>query len=69
MLTQRLQIAMQRRVIAPTLAAEPGPPPPFPPIMRFLTRYRWLRNLPARAFGYGFRRERVQFGRSDQPPR
>jgi len=62
MLTQWLQRQMQRRLIAPSFDAAPGPPPTMPPLLRALLQLRAVRRIPARVFGYGFARERVRFG-------
>jgi len=56
---QGIQRIMQRNIIARALSRE-GPPPQTPRVMRFLFRFRWVRRIPARVFGLGFRRERVK---------
>jgi 2-polyprenyl-6-methoxyphenol hydroxylase-like FAD-dependent oxidoreductase len=57
-LIQRIQLTIQRRVIAAALNAKSTPKPPvwLPPLLRF----RVVRSIPARVFGLGFRRERPQ---------
>lgn len=41
---------------------ETGRPVEVPALLRWLLRFRTVRNLPARLFGYGVRRERVRTG-------
>lgn len=55
-LIQRIQLTIQRRVIAAALSAASTPKPPA--LLLFLLRFRCIRSLPARVFGLGFRRER-----------
>ena len=55
---QRLQLAAQRRVIAPVLATR-GPLRP-PTFLRLLARVPLLRRLPARLVGLGIRPEHVR---------
>ncbi|HVC37573.1 MAG TPA: FAD-dependent oxidoreductase [Gammaproteobacteria bacterium] len=57
--TQALQLQIQRRVISPALS-QSGGSPRVPALLVWLLRYRVVRNIPARIFGYGFRRERVK---------
>ena len=58
--TQLLQRAIQRRVVAPTLA---GRAPSRPPrVVRLLARFPALQVLPARLIGVGFRPEHVRTG-------
>jgi 2-polyprenyl-6-methoxyphenol hydroxylase-like FAD-dependent oxidoreductase len=58
--TQLLQRAIQRRVVAPTLA---GRVPSRPPrVVRLLSRYPALQVIPARLIGVGFRPEHVRTG-------
>ena len=61
-LIQSAQRAVQERIIRPVVgSAEPRPLPAKPPWpLRLLNRYRWLRSIPGRAIGLGFRREHVQ---------
>lgn len=56
-LTQRMQVAVQNRVIAPVLE---GTGPAAPPLaVRLLARLPFLRRIPARLIGYGIRPEHV----------
>jgi 2-polyprenyl-6-methoxyphenol hydroxylase-like FAD-dependent oxidoreductase len=56
--TQRLQIAMQNRVVTRALdTTEPFKPPL---LIRLMARIPWLRRFPARLFGMGVRPEHVQ---------
>jgi len=54
--TQRVQLAIQRRIIAPALQ-EPGPPPTLPPWLARVLATRAVRAIAPLVFGYGFRRE------------
>ncbi|MEZ5926764.1 MAG: FAD-dependent oxidoreductase [Hyphomicrobiaceae bacterium] len=56
-LTQRLQITMQKAIIAPALAGEDVIRAPMP--VRLLDRIPWLRQFPARLIGLGFRPEHI----------
>jgi 2-polyprenyl-6-methoxyphenol hydroxylase-like FAD-dependent oxidoreductase len=55
---QWFQIQAQKRVISVALAAR-DKPPDLPGWLRYLLRFRFVRNIPARFIGYGIRRERV----------
>jgi len=55
---QRVQIAMQKRLISRVLE-QSGEPPRVPALLRFLLGFRTVRHLPARLFGYGLRQEHV----------
>ena len=57
--TQRLQIVMQRRVIARVLESR-GAPLRLPLALRLFARYPVLRRIPARLIGIGVRPEHVQ---------
>jgi 2-polyprenyl-6-methoxyphenol hydroxylase-like FAD-dependent oxidoreductase len=57
-LVQAVQLQIQKRVISRALS-QSAPLPQIPAIIRWLLRFRVVRNLPARLFGYGFRREHV----------
>lgn len=57
-LVQAVQLQMQKRIISPALS-QTGQLPQTPALMRWLLQFRLVRNLPARLFGYGFRREHV----------
>jgi 2-polyprenyl-6-methoxyphenol hydroxylase-like FAD-dependent oxidoreductase len=56
---QRVQIAMQKRLISRVLE-QSGKPPRVPTLLRFLLGFRAVRHIPARLFGYGLRREHVR---------
>lgn len=60
-LIQAVQLQLQKRVISRALA-QSGRPPRVPAILRWLLRFRAVRHIPARLFGYGFRREHVRTG-------
>ncbi len=55
---QRVQIAIQQRLLARVLEGAGTPRVPF--VVRVLLRFRAIRHLPARLFGYGLRREHVR---------
>ena len=55
--TQRMQLALQREVIAEALDAKA--PPDAPLAMRLLDAWPWARRLPARLIGMGVRPEHV----------
>jgi len=57
-MTQRLQIFMQNRLIAPVLGSRRQIAPPLP--FRLMRRFPLLRRLPARIIGMGFRPEHVR---------
>ena len=57
-MTQRVQLAIQNRVISRALTNEDGFSPPFP--IRLLAWLPFLRRIPARMIGLGFRPEHVQ---------
>jgi 2-polyprenyl-6-methoxyphenol hydroxylase-like FAD-dependent oxidoreductase len=56
---QRVQIAMQKRLISRALE-QSGKPPRVPALLRFLLCFRAVRHVPARLFGYGIRQEHVR---------
>jgi 2-polyprenyl-6-methoxyphenol hydroxylase-like FAD-dependent oxidoreductase len=56
---QRVQVVLQRRVIAPALQHR-DTPPRLPGVVRWLLGFRAVRSLPARLFGLGIRREHVR---------
>ncbi|MGN6788051.1 MAG: FAD-dependent oxidoreductase [Rhodanobacteraceae bacterium] len=56
---QRVQIAVQKRLISRVLE-QSGEPPRVPVLLRFLLRFRIVRHIPARLFGYGLRQEHVR---------
>jgi 2-polyprenyl-6-methoxyphenol hydroxylase-like FAD-dependent oxidoreductase len=55
---QKVQRAIQDRVISQALEAS-GRRPRLPWLLRLLLRFRVVRNLPARLFGYGIHQEHV----------
>ncbi|WP_420390755.1 FAD-dependent oxidoreductase [Marinobacter sp.] len=55
---QTLQIIAQNRVVSGTLEST-RELPKIPPLVRWLSRFRRFRNIPAKIVGYGFGRERV----------
>jgi 2-polyprenyl-6-methoxyphenol hydroxylase-like FAD-dependent oxidoreductase len=57
-LTQKLQVAVQNRIIAPTLSSDA--PIRTPGLVRLFDRFPVLRRLPARLVGMGFRPEHVR---------
>ena len=57
-MTQSLQGFIQKRVIGRVLGAGVRPAPPL--VIRLLDRWAFLRRLPARAVGLGFRPEHVR---------
>jgi 2-polyprenyl-6-methoxyphenol hydroxylase-like FAD-dependent oxidoreductase len=63
--TQRLQTIMQDRVMTRVLAAKRDPKPPF--AVKLLNRFRFLRQIPARLVGLGFRPEHVRSPAAVEP--
>jgi 2-polyprenyl-6-methoxyphenol hydroxylase-like FAD-dependent oxidoreductase len=57
-MTQRLQVAVQNRIISNVLSTTATPTPPF--AARMLGRFALLRRLPARVIGMGFRPEHIR---------
>ncbi len=57
-LTQGLQMQIQKRVVSRALAST-SDITRLPALFRFLLRFRFVRNIPARVIGYGIRREHV----------
>jgi 2-polyprenyl-6-methoxyphenol hydroxylase-like FAD-dependent oxidoreductase len=57
-MTQRLQMAIQDRVMTRVLALKRDPKPPLP--VKLLNRFSFLRRIPARIIGIGFRPEHVR---------
>jgi 2-polyprenyl-6-methoxyphenol hydroxylase-like FAD-dependent oxidoreductase len=55
---QRVQLAMQKRLISRVLE-QSGEPPRVPALLRALLHFRAVRHIPARLFGYGLRQEHV----------
>lgn len=66
-LTQRAQKLVQQRVIAPLLSGG-NPPLQAPPTIRLLDRFRWLRFIPGRMIGFGYRPEHVRSPVSNRTP-
>jgi len=56
---QAIQVALQNNALSAVLAAS-GEPPKIPAPIRWLLKFRLIRNIPARIIGYGFGRENVQ---------
>jgi 2-polyprenyl-6-methoxyphenol hydroxylase-like FAD-dependent oxidoreductase len=56
--TQKLQIAVQNRVIRRVLGSSSPLTPPL--VMRLLGRFSFLRRIPARVIGVGFRPEHIR---------
>lgn len=57
-LMQRVQVLVQNRIIGPTLGRTTKPTPPW--ALTLLNRLPYLRRIPARALGMGFRPEHVR---------
>jgi len=57
-MTQRAQVAIQNRFVAPVLAQR-GADPPLPWPIALLQRWPWLQRIPARLIGIGVRPEHV----------
>ena len=57
-MTQALQMAIQDRVMTRVLAAKSDPKPPY--AVKLLNRFPFLRRIPARIVGIGFRPEHVR---------
>lgn len=60
-MTQRLQLAIQNRVISRVLHGKGQLSPPI--FIRFLARFPFLRRIPARLIGIGFRPEHVNIAK------
>jgi 2-polyprenyl-6-methoxyphenol hydroxylase-like FAD-dependent oxidoreductase len=56
-MTQAMQLFVQRRIISNVLSMTETPRPPL--IVRWLNRFPFLRRIPARLIGMGFRPEHV----------
>ena len=59
---QAFQVAAQKRLLAPSLAATQTPKPPF--IIKALDRWTWMRQFPARFIGMGVRPEHMRLTNS-----
>jgi len=57
-LTQAMQIAIQNRVLGNVLRMTETPRPPFP--LGLFSRFAFLRRIPARVLGLGFRPEHIR---------
>jgi hypothetical protein len=55
---QAVQIFVQTRIISNVLAMQKQPRAPF--VVKLFNQYPWLRRLPARLIGMGFRPEHVR---------
>ena len=64
-MTQRLQMVLQDQVMTRVLAAKRDPKPPLP--VRMLNRFAFLRRIPARIIGIGFRPEHVRSPVAPEP--
>jgi 2-polyprenyl-6-methoxyphenol hydroxylase-like FAD-dependent oxidoreductase len=60
-MTQRFQVLVQDRILSRVLA-QSGEPLPAPFAVRLLSRFAFLRRIPARIVGIGFRPEHVRSG-------
>jgi 2-polyprenyl-6-methoxyphenol hydroxylase-like FAD-dependent oxidoreductase len=60
-MTQRFQVLVQDRILSRVLANS-GEPLPVPFAVRLLSRFAFLRRIPARVVGIGFRPEHVRSG-------
>jgi 2-polyprenyl-6-methoxyphenol hydroxylase-like FAD-dependent oxidoreductase len=58
---QAFQVAVQNRVLAPTISG--GKTPAAPAFLKLFNRYPLLRRLPARFIGMGVRPEHVRIGK------
>jgi 2-polyprenyl-6-methoxyphenol hydroxylase-like FAD-dependent oxidoreductase len=65
--TQSIQLFLQKRVIAPTLARKTEPRPPLP--LKMLNWFPVLQRLPARVIGMGIRPEHVHTPEAPALPR
>jgi 2-polyprenyl-6-methoxyphenol hydroxylase-like FAD-dependent oxidoreductase len=59
-ITQRLQVAVQNRVVSPLLSRRDGEDPEPPLVFRLLARFPVLRRIPARLVGVGIRPEHIR---------
>ena len=64
-MTQALQIFIQNRVIRNVLSMTTQPRPPF--AVMLLKRFPWLRRIPGRLIGMGFRPEHVRLSEVSDP--
>ncbi|MDP1767595.1 MAG: FAD-dependent oxidoreductase [Nitrospirota bacterium] len=65
-MTQWMQLAVQNRVIRPVLTQSGKLSPPF--AVRLIARFPFLRRIPARMIGLGFRPEHVQTSAAETAP-
>jgi len=56
---QKVQLTMQKRLLSRALE-QAGAAPRIPALLRFLLKFRSVRHIPARLFGYGVRQEHVR---------
>jgi hypothetical protein len=56
-MTQAVQLLVQRRIISNVLSMTQTPHPPF--VLTHFNRFPFLRRIPARLIGMGFRPEHV----------
>ncbi len=63
-LTQRLQVFLQDRVISRVLSSRRRPSLPL--LLRLMRRWPFLRRIPARVIGVGFRPEHVKTARASE---
>jgi 2-polyprenyl-6-methoxyphenol hydroxylase-like FAD-dependent oxidoreductase len=64
---QAVQIFIQKRIISNVLAMQTQPRAPY--VVKLVNQYPWLRRLPARLVGIGFRPEHVQSTARPAQPR
>ena len=64
-MTQRFQIFVQNRIISNVLSLQSRPKAPF--AVKLFNRVPWLRRLPARLIGMGFRPEHVHTQEVNEP--
>ena len=55
---QKVQLAIQKRLISRVLEVS-AEAPRVPALLRFLLRFRMVRHIPGRLFGYGLRQEHI----------
>ena len=65
-MTQRIQLAIQNRVIRQVLSSSDRLSPPF--AVRLIARFPFLQRIPARLIGLGFRPEHVHTSATKNAP-